>query len=279
MKNESKIQEKTIIQGKPIIPKESTNEKSNLKNVIAVMSGKGGVGKSSVTSLIAVTLRNAGFSVGILDADITGPSIPKVFGINKMRATGTETGVNPVLTSSGIKVMSVNLIIEDETAPVVWRGPVISNSVKQFYSEVNWGDLDYLLIDLPPGTGDVPLTIMQSFELDGAIVVTSPQDLVGLIVKKSINMIGMLDIPILGIVENMSYFECGDCKSKIHIFGESKLPKIAGEMNLNVIAEVPIDPEFTKLCDEGKVELYSKLNYTFNEYFSNRVLDTIGALN
>lgn len=262
-----------------MISKETMNENSKVKNVIAVMSGKGGVGKSSVTSLIASTLRNAGHSVGILDADVTGPSIPKVFGINKRRATGSENGVNPVVTSSGIKIMSVNLILEDETAPVVWRGPVISNSVKQFYSEVNWGELDYLLIDLPPGTGDVPLTIMQSFELSGVVVVTSPQDLVGLIVKKSVKMIGMLNVPVLGLVENMSYYECHDCKSRIHIFGESRLESVAEDMNLNVIAQIPIDPELARLCDEGKIELYSKLNYTFDEYFSNSILKMIGGLN
>lgn len=261
-----------------MIQKEQTNEHSNIKNIIAVMSGKGGVGKSSVTSLMAVTLREAGYQVGIMDADITGPSIPKMFGINKKRSFGTDKGVEPIETSTGIKVISVNLLLEDEAAPVVWRGPAIANSVKQFYTEVNWGELDYLLIDLPPGTGDVPLTIMQSFDVDGAVIVSSPQDLVGMIVKKSINMTKMLKVPVLGLVENMSYYQCLDCKKKIHIFGESKVPQVAEEMGLDIIAEIPIDPEFVKLCDEGKVELYGKINYAFQLDFSNRVLEKVGGL-
>jgi len=253
------------------IEKERTNDVTHIKNVIAIMSGKGGVGKSSVTSLMATALNNKGYSVGILDGDITGPSIPKVFGINKQRATGTETAVNPVATTTGIKVMSINLMMDDEESPVVWRGPVISNTVKQFYTDVNWGNLDYLLIDLPPGTGDVPLTIMQSFDIDGIVVVSSPQDLVKMIVKKSINMAGMLGVPILGLVENMSYLECPDCDKRIHIFGESKVPEAAKESNLEIISQIPIDPTFVKLCDEGRVELYLKENYTFGENFENQV--------
>lgn len=254
-----------------MIAKEKPNAGSNIKNIIAIMSGKGGVGKSSVTSLMATALRNRGYNVGILDGDITGPSIPKVFGINKLRATGSETAVNPVETASGIKVMSINLMMDDEESPVVWRGPVISNTVKQFYTEVNWGELDYLLIDLPPGTGDVPLTIMQSFEIDGIVVVSSPQDLVKLIVKKSINMAGMLGVPILGLVENMSYLMCPDCEKKIHVFGESKVPQAAEESNLKIISKIPIDPTFVTLCDEGRVELYLKENYTFGEAFENEM--------
>lgn len=253
------------------IEKERTNDVTHIGNVIAIMSGKGGVGKSSVTSLMATALRNKGYSVGILDGDITGPSIPKVFGINKQRATGTTTAVNPVETTTGIKVMSINLMMDDEESPVVWRGPVISNTVKQFYTDVNWGKLDYLLIDLPPGTGDVPLTIMQSFELDGIVIVSSPQDLVKLIVKKSINMAGMLGVPILGLVENMSYLKCPDCDKKIHIFGQSKVPEAAKESNLEIISQIPIDPNFVTLCDEGRVELYLKENFTFGENFENQV--------
>lgn len=260
------------------IEKEKTNEQSSIKNVIAVMSGKGGVGKSSVTSLMATALTNKGHRVGILDGDITGPSIPKVFGINKKRATGTETAVNPVETATGIKVMSINLMVDDEESPVVWRGPVISNTVKQFYTDVNWGELDYLLIDLPPGTGDVPLTIMQSFDLDGIVVVSSPQDLVKLIVKKSINMAGMLGVPILGLVENMSYLQCPDCDKKIHVFGESKVPQAAKESNLEIISQIPIDPLFVSLCDEGRVELYLKENYTFGENFENEVDEMVKGI-
>jgi Mrp family chromosome partitioning ATPase len=258
--------------------KEKANKNSNLKNIIAVMSGKGGVGKSSVTSLIAMTLKNQGYNVGILDADITGPSIPKVFGINKKRASGTKDAVEPVETATGIKVISINLLVDNEESPVVWRGPVIANTVKQFLTEVNWGELDYLLIDLPPGTGDVPLTIMQSFELDGIVIVSSPQDLVKLIVKKSMNMAGMLSIPILGIVENMSYITCPDCNKKIHLFGESKVPEISEETGVKLVAQIPIDPKFVELCDEGKIELYLKHNYDFADEFSEGIKDMVGGI-
>lgn len=261
------------------IQKERSNNQSNIKNIIAIMSGKGGVGKSSVTSLTASALSNRGYKVGILDGDITGPSIPKVFGINKKRVTGTESAVNPVVTASGIKVMSINLMMDDEEAPVVWRGPVVSNTVKQFFTDVNWGDLDYLLIDLPPGTGDVPLTIMQSFDIDGIVVVSSPQDLVKLIVKKSINMAGMLGAPILGLVENMSYLQCPDCDKKIHVFGESKVAEVAKESNLNVISQIPIDPNFASLSDEGRIELYLKENFTFAEDFENQVEAMVRGIN
>lgn len=261
-----------------MIEKEQTDKQTNIGSVIAVMSGKGGVGKSSVTSLLAVTLMEAGYKVGIMDADITGPSIPKVFGINKMRVVTTEEGIFPIETAKGIKVMSVNLLIEDETSPIVWRGPAVSNSVKQFYTDVTWGELDYLFIDLPPGTGDVPLTIMQSFDIDGAIIVSSPQDLVGMIVKKSIKMANMMEVPILGLVENMSYYQCSECNKKINIFGKSNVPMLADEMGLEIMAEIPIDPTFVELCDEGKIELYNQINFTFKEYFSNRVLKTLGGL-
>lgn len=258
-----------------MIVKEIFNQNSNAKKVIGVMSGKGGVGKSSVTSLLATTLSDAGYKVGIMDADITGPSIPRIFGINNQRAVANEDGVSPIETVKGIKVISVNLIIEDETAPIVWRGPLIANSVKQFYTDVNWGNLDYLLIDLPPGTGDVPLTIMQSFDIDGVVIVTSPQDLVSMIVKKSINMAKMLEVPVYGIVENMSYYQCANCDEKIHIFGESKINEVSQEMNVEIMAQIPIDPDFVKLCDEGKIELYNKINYKFADDFKNRILKMI----
>ncbi|MFZ5969308.1 MAG: Mrp/NBP35 family ATP-binding protein [Bacillota bacterium] len=251
-----------------VFEKETTNELSHIGKVIAIMSGKGGVGKSSVTSLVATTLNNRGFKVGILDGDITGPSIPKIFGINGKRAAASNDGMIPVRTTNGISIISLNLLIDHEEDPVVWRGPLIGNMVKQFFTDVVWGELDYLLIDLPPGTGDVPLTIMQSLPLDGVIVVTSPQDLVKLIVKKSINMAKLMKVPILGIVENMSYFQCPDCSKTYHIFGESKIEDVVKETGIDLIAQIPIDPEFVSLCDEGKVELYHKINFTFGENFS-----------
>lgn len=258
--------------------KEKTNELTNIKNVIAVMSGKGGVGKSSVTSLIAVALRNKGYSVGILDADITGPSIPKMFGINGRRADTDSVRIYPVETATGIKVISVNLLIDKEDSPVIWRGPLIAKTVKQFYTDVVWGDLDYLVIDLPPGTGDVPLTIMQSLPIDGMIVVSSPQDVVKLIVKKSVNMANMMNSPILGIIENMSYLECPDCKKKIHLFGQSSIEEAVKEMNIDVIAKLPIDPQLAELCDEGRVELYENMNVDFETYFSNRIEKKLGGI-
>ncbi len=245
------------------IAKESLNQFSHIKNTIAVMSGKGGVGKSSVTALLAITLQEQGYQVGILDADITGPSIPKLFGINHHKAEGSDLGIDPVISSTGIKIMSVNLLLENEDDPVVWRGPVVSNAVKQFYTEVIWGDLDYLLIDMPPGTGDVPLTVMQSLTLDGIIAVSTPQDLVKLIVKKSTNMAKMLHVPLIGIIENMSYFICPNCNEKHYIFGQNK-----DKAKMPVISEIPMDPEFVALADEGKIELYTKTNYTFSEQFS-----------
>jgi len=258
-----------------IFEKEKANEKSNIKNVIAIMSGKGGVGKSSVTSLLATALKEKGYKVGILDGDVTGPSIPKIFGINNQRATGDKTGFNPVTTSTGIKVISINLLIEKEDDPVVWRGPIISGTIKQFFTDVNWGDIDYLLIDLPPGTGDAPLTIMQSLPLDGIVIVTSPQSLVELIVKKSINMAKKLEIPLVGIVENMSYFECPDCKKRINIFGKSRLDEVAKETDIEVLTKIPIDPEFVELCDEGRIEVYSKINFGLVEEIGDKFLDTL----
>lgn len=259
------------------IQKEKTNEFTSIKKIYAVMSGKGGVGKSSVTSLIAISLRNQGYKVGILDADITGPSIPKVFGINSKRASSNGQGIIPVETSTGIKVISINLLIEEEDKPVVWRGPLIGGTVKQFYTDVNWGELDYLLIDMPPGTGDVPLTIMQSLPVDGLIIVSSPQDLVKLIVTKSINMAKTMNVPIIGIVENMSYFVCPHCNEKVNVFGESKVDTISKETGIPLIAKMPIDPDFVSLCDEGKIEIYDKYNIDFNEDFSTRIKEIIGG--
>ena len=234
--------------------KEPTHELSNIKKVIAVVSGKGGVGKSLVTSLMAVTMNRRGHKTAILDADVTGPSIPKVFDIHE-RAMGTEVGIMPCKSKTGIEVMSVNLLLEDVTAPVVWRGPIIAGTVKQFWSEVIWGDVDYMFVDMPPGTGDVPLTVFQSLPLDGIIIVTSPQELVSMIVEKAVNMADMMNIPILGLVENMSYLKCPDCNKEIQVFGESHVEEIAQKHGLNVLAKLPIDPSIAKNCDKGLVEL------------------------
>lgn len=258
-----------VVNEKTGIDKEALNQFSEIKKTIAVMSGKGGVGKSSVTSLIAIALQEMGYKVGIMDADITGPSVPKVFGINKKRAVGTDLGVKPVETSSGIKVMSINLLLDDEEAPVVWRGPILGQTVKQFYTDVYWGELDFLLIDMPPGTGDVPLTVMQSIPMDGMIMVSSPQDLVKLIVKKSVNMAHKLDIKILGLVENMAGFRCPDCDAIHDVFGKSKVPMIAEEIGVNIITSIPIDPLMTELSDEGRLELYLKSQLEFDSYFKN----------
>lgn len=233
--------------------KANTNELNNVKRIIGVVSGKGGVGKSLVTSLLAVLTKKKGYQVGILDADITGPSIPKMFGIKK-RASGSEFGIFPEQTSENIKIMSVNLLLEKEDSPVIWRGPIISNTVKQFWTDVLWGDLDYLFIDMPPGTGDVPLTVFQSIPLDGIVVVTSPQELVHLIVRKAYNMAKSMNIPVLGIVENMSYLECPDCGKEIKLFGDSQLEDVAAELGLEVLGKLPLNPQIAELCDQGKIE-------------------------
>jgi Mrp family chromosome partitioning ATPase len=260
------------------IPKEKTLEGTNIKKIITVMSGKGGVGKSSVTTLIAIALRKRGYKVGILDADITGPSIPKAFGINKERATGdSDKNMYPVETVTGIKVISLNLLVEQEDSPVVWRGPIIANTVKQFYTNVAWGELDYLLIDLPPGTGDVPITTMQSLPVDGIVVVSSPQDLVHLIVKKSLNMANMKNIPVYGIIENMSYLECKECKTKNYLFGHSNIDEIAREMGLEVLEKLAIDPEFAKLVDEGKAELYGDIAFGLMESIADKMVKKSGG--
>ena len=232
---------------------ESLNDYSRVRKVIGVVSGKGGVGKSMVTSLMTVMFARNGYKTAILDADITGPSIPKAFGLNQ-RAMGSEKGIHPVTTEGGTQVMSINLRLENAEDPVVWRGPILAGTVKQFWSDVVWGDIDFMFVDMPPGTGDVPLTVFQSLPLDGIIVVTSPQDLVSMIVGKAVKMAQMMNVPILGIVENMSYYECPDCGKKHYIFGESKLEAVAKEYGIDIIAQLPIDPACAKACDEGKIE-------------------------
>ena len=229
---------------------EPTNEYNDIKHVIAVVSGKGGVGKSAVTSMLAVELARKGYKVGILDADITGPSIPKAFGVTG-RAMQNEIGVLPAETKEGIKIISVNMMLKEHDQPVVWRGPVIAGLVKQFWQEVFWGELDYLLIDCPPGTGDVPLTVFQTIKLDGAIVVTTPQDLVSLIVKKALNMAKMMNINVIGIVENMSYAVCPDCGKKFSVFGESK--NAYDEFGVKLLGKLPIDPSLAAMIDNGYV--------------------------
>ncbi len=229
------------------------NAKSNVKHVIAVVSGKGGVGKSTVTSLLAVAMRRLGYSVGILDADLTGPSIPQAFGLHEP-AAGSDDGIFPAVTKDGIKVMSVNLLLPDAADPVVWRGPVLAGAVKQFWSDVIWGDVDYLFVDLPPGTGDVPLTVFQSLPVNGVVIVTSPQALVSMIVEKAVRMARMMNVPVYGFVENYSYLACPDCGKHIEVFGKSKLNELALEYSLPVLARLPIDPAVAALCDAGKME-------------------------
>ncbi len=233
---------------------EPTGAFNNIKHIVAVVSGKGGVGKSMVTSMLATEMSRRGYKVGILDADITGPSIPKAFGIND-KAMQNELGILPAETKTGIKLISVNMMLEKSDAPVIWRGPVIAGLVKQFWQEVVWGDLDYLFIDCPPGTGDVPLTVFQMIPLDGAVVVTSPQDLVSLIVKKALNMANMMDIPVLGIIENMSYVKCPDCGKEFSVFGTGS-EDIAKEAGVPLLAKMPIDTELAKQVDMGVIELF-----------------------
>lgn len=234
---------------------EETNSFNDIKKVIAVVSGKGGVGKSMVTSLMAVNMQRRGYRTSILDADITGPSIPKAFGITE-KASANELGIFPLLTKTGIGTMSVNNLLENDTDPVVWRGPVIAGTVKQFWTDVLWGDVDFLFVDMPPGTGDVPLTVFQSLPVDGIIVVTSPQELVSMIVAKAVKMAEMMDIPVLGIVENMSYFTCPDCGKEIPVFGPSKIEEVAAEYGLEVLGRLPIDPKLAAACDRGMIELF-----------------------
>ena len=229
------------------------NKYSNIKKVVGVVSGKGGVGKSLVSCLLAAKCAKAGLKVGVLDADITGPSVPRSFGITD-RAMQDEECLLPNVSEGGVKIMSVNLLLEDENAPVVWRGPVISGVVQQFWTDVRWGELDYLFVDMPPGTGDVALTVFQSLPIDGIIVVSTPQELVKMIVNKALNMAKLMDVPVLGLIENMSYYECPDCGKRLEIFGKSRIDETAAEAGLPVLAKLPIDPDVTRLVDTGRIE-------------------------
>jgi Mrp family chromosome partitioning ATPase len=233
---------------------EHLNEKSSVKKVIGIVSGKGGVGKSFVTSMMAAAMKRRDYNVALLDADITGPSIPKAFGITE-KAKGSNYGIIPAKSKTGIDIISINLLLDNDTDPVIWRGPIIAGVVKQFWSEVIWKDIDYMFVDMPPGTGDVPLTVFQSIPIDGIIVVTSPQELVSMIVEKAVKMAENMNVPIIGIIENMSYFKCPDCNKQYKIFGESKIEEIAKKHDINVVAKLPIDPNIALSVDRGLVEL------------------------
>ena len=233
------------------------NAHSKVKKTIAVVSGKGGVGKSLVTALMAVLSRRSGFQTAILDGDVTGPSIPKMFGVRDP-AMGSDEGILPAESRTGIKMMSVNLLLENDTDPVVWRGSLISGTVKQFWTDVVWGEVDYMFVDMPPGTGDVPLTVFQSLPVDGILIVTSPQELVGMIVEKAMNMAKMMNIPVLGIIENMSWIACPDCGKKIYPFGESRTERIAQEHSIPLLARIPMDPALARECDTGVIELFNE---------------------
>ena len=232
------------------------NKASNVKHVIGVVSGKGGVGKSLVTSMLAVTMQRRGYKCAILDADITGPSIPKSFGLKCGSVEGSDLGMFPPTTKTGIEVMSVNLLVDDETKPVVWRGPVIAGTVKQFWTDVVWNEVDYMFVDMPPGTGDVPLTVFQSLPLDGIVIVSSPQELVSMIVEKAVNMANLMNVKVLGLVENYSYIVCPDCGKVIRPYGESHIEELAKAHNTSVLAQLPIDPSLASLCDKGVIELF-----------------------
>ena len=234
---------------------EKPHAQSSIKKVIGVVSGKGGVGKSLVTGQMSVLMSRKGYRTAILDADITGPSVPRMFHLNE-KAMANEDGLLPVMTKTGIQVMSINLLLENDTDPVVWRGPIIAGTVKQFWTDVIWKDVDFMFVDMPPGTGDVPLTVFQSIPLDGIIVVASPQELVGMIVKKAANMAEMMNIPLIGLVENMSYITCPDCGKRIPVFGESKVEKTAQEYKIPNTARLPIDPKLAAACDKGMIELF-----------------------
>ena len=246
------------------IPKEQLNAYSDVKKVIGVVSGKGGVGKSFVTASLANEMAARGYRVGILDADITGPSIPRMYGL-KGAAQADDNGIYPMLTENDIKIMSINLLLPQEETPVIWRGPILANMVKQFWTDVIWGELDYLFVDMPPGTGDVPLTVFQSLPVDGVVIVTSPQDLVRMIVKKAYNMAEMMKIPVAGLVENYSFVKCSDCGKEIHVFGESKVDAVGAELNVPVMAKMPLEPELAALVDAGK---FAEVR---NEYLSEGV--------
>ena len=235
---------------------EPQNKASNVKRVIGVVSGKGGVGKSLVTSMLAVTMQRRGYKTAILDADITGPSIPKSFGLKCGSVEGSDLGMFPPKTKTGIEVMSVNLLMDEETKPVVWRGPVIAGVVKQFWTDVVWGEVDFMFVDMPPGTGDVPLTVFQSLPLDGIVIVGSPQELVSMIVEKAVNMASLMDVKLLGLVENYSYIICPDCGKVIKPYGDSHIDEIAEAHSTSVLAKLPIDPSLASLCDKGVIELF-----------------------
>ena len=252
---------------KKVDMKVAPNEYTHVKKVIGVISGKGGVGKSMVTASLARLMRAQGYSVGILDADITGPSIPKMYGVHE-HAVGTEQGMFPCIAQDETRIMSVNLLLDSEDTPVIWRGPIIAGVVKQFWEEVLWGDLDYLFVDMPPGTGDVPLTVFQSLPLDGVVIVTSPQDLVQMIVKKAYHMAEAMNIPVLGIVENYSYLACPDCGKKINVFGESRIDEIAADLGIKVLGKMPIDPALAEMVEAEK----------FYEVDNDYIKDALDAL-
>ena len=254
-------------ESKKVDMKVAPNEYTHVKKVIGVISGKGGVGKSMVTASLARLMREQGYSVGILDADITGPSIPKMYGVHE-HAVGTEQGMFPCIAKDETRIMSVNLLLDSEDTPVIWRGPIIAGVVKQFWEEVLWGDLDYLFVDMPPGTGDVPLTVFQSLPLDGVVIVTSPQDLVQMIVKKAYHMAEAMNIPVLGIVENYSYLACPDCGKKINVFGESRIDEIAADLGIKVLGKMPIDPALAEMVEAEK----------FYEVNNDYIKDALDAL-
>ncbi len=253
---------------------ENTNEYSHVKHVIGVVSGKGGVGKSLVTSLLAAQMARRGFRTAVLDADVTGPSIPRIFGL-KEKAAGDEKYLFPVVSKTGIKIISLNLLLENDTDPVIWRGPVIAGLVKQFWTEVVWDDVDVMFIDMPPGTGDVPLTVFQTIRLDGIVIVTSPQELVGMIVEKAANMAKTMNIPVIGLVENMSYLNCPNCGEKIFPFGESRSEQIAASFGIENFASLPIDPKFAESCDSGEIE---DCKGDWLDVFCTKLLKTVKAI-
>ncbi|WP_026508053.1 Mrp/NBP35 family ATP-binding protein [Butyrivibrio sp. MC2013] len=241
---------------KPVNLKVEPAEGSNIKKVIGIVSGKGGVGKSFVTALSACAMRREGFKTAIMDADITGPSIPKMFGVSSVNHVNDKQLIVPAESREGTKIMSINLLMQNETDPVIWRGPVIANVVKQFWNEVAWGDVDYMFVDMPPGTGDVPLTVFQSLPLDGVIVVSTPQDLVAMIVEKAVNMAAMMNIPVIGLVENMSYMKCPHCGEMLNVFGESGIESYAASKGLDLVARLPLDPGYANYCDRGDIESF-----------------------
>ncbi len=242
---------------KPASLQEPLNKHSNVKKVIGVVSGKGGVGKTLVTSLLAVSMQRAGYQAAILDADVTGPSIPRAFGIQEKARAG-EFGLLPAKSKTGISIMSTNLLLENDTDPVIWRGPIIAGMVKQFWTDVIWGDIDYMFVDLPPGTGDVPLTVFQSLPLDGIVIVTSPQKLVGMIVEKAVNMASAMNIPVLALVENMSFFKCPDCGGRHSVFGESHVGEAAAKHGIDIVCKLPINPKLAAASDAGTIELFEE---------------------